>query len=54
MGLTLSLQGDLLRAREHLKRARVLMQQFAGKKYRIDLYPLFPLGREIRFRLTGK
>ena len=40
--------------REHLKRARVLMQQFAGKKYRIDLYPSFPLGREIRYWLTGK
>lgn len=41
-------------SREHLKHARVLMPRFAGKKYRIDLYPLYPLGREIQFRLTGK
>lgn len=40
--------------REHLKRCRVLMQQFAGKKYRIDLLPLFPLAKEVRNRLTGK
>jgi hypothetical protein len=37
--------------REHLKHARVLMQRFAGKKYRIDLYPLYPLAREIQFLL---
>lgn len=40
--------------REHLERCRVLMQQFAGKKYRIDLLPLFPLTREIRFLLKRK
>ena len=40
--------------REHLKRARVLMQSFAGKKYRIDLLPLFPLGREVWNRLKGR
>ena len=40
--------------REHLKRARALMQQFAGKKYRIDLLPLYPLGREIWFWGTGQ
>lgn len=38
--------------REHLKRSRALMQKFAGKKYRIDLLPLFPLGNEIRHWLT--
>jgi len=40
--------------RGHLQRARSLMQQFAGKKYRIDLLPLFPLASEIRFRLGKK
>ena len=43
-----------LHNREQLKRCRILMQQFAGKKYRIDLYPSFPLMKEIRFWLTGK
>ena len=40
--------------REHLKRARVLMQQFAGKKYRIDLYPLLPLGKEFLYKTGWK
>jgi predicted SprT family Zn-dependent metalloprotease len=40
--------------REHLKRARELMQKFAGKEYKIYYLPLFPLGSEIWFRLTGK
>src|SRR5512138_1830763 len=31
-----------------LQRARQLMQAYAGKGYRIDLLPLFPLGREIQ------
>lgn len=39
--------------REHLKHARTLMQQFAGKKYRIDLYPLQPLAREIQLWFKG-
>lgn len=38
--------------RSHLMRARGLMQQFAGKKYRIDLYPLSPLPGEIRYWWT--
>ena len=40
--------------REILKRARVLMQEYAGKGYRADLLPLYPLGKEIRFRLSGQ
>ncbi|MBV6394999.1 MAG: hypothetical protein HFACDABA_00570 [Anaerolineales bacterium] len=40
--------------RGHLRRARALMQQFAGKKYRIDLLPLFPLAAEIRNWAKGK
>lgn len=34
-----------------LQRARVLMQEYAGKGYRADLLPLYPLGREIRYHL---
>ncbi len=37
-----------------LQQARVLMQEVAGKGYRADLLPLYPLGKEIRFRLFGK
>ena len=37
-----------------LKQAQVLMQDFAGKGYRADLLPLYPLGKEIRYRLFGK
>lgn len=40
--------------REILKHVQTLMQTFAGKGYRIDLLPLYPLPREIRYRLTGK
>lgn len=40
--------------REQLKRCRVLMQQFAGKKYRIDLLPLFPMANEVQFWLMGR
>lgn len=35
--------------RDVLKQAAKLMQEYAGKGYRIDLLPLFPLGREIRY-----
>jgi predicted SprT family Zn-dependent metalloprotease len=38
--------------RAALKRARQLMQDFAGRKYRIDLLPLYPLGREIWYWLS--
>ena len=37
-----------------LQQARELMQEFAGKGYRVDLLPLYPLGKEIRFRLFGQ
>jgi len=37
-----------------LKQAQGLMQDFAGKGYRSDLLPLYPIGKEIRYRLFGK
>lgn len=37
-----------------LRGARVLMQEYAGQGYRADLLPLYPLGKEIRFRLFGQ
>lgn len=40
--------------RDVLRRAQTLMQAYAGKGYRADLLPLYPLGREIWYRLTGK
>jgi hypothetical protein len=36
-----------------LQRARELIQQYAGRKYRIDLLPLYPLHREVMHRLRG-
>ncbi len=45
--LALPLNGE----RAVLKRAQMLMQVYAGKGYRSDLLPLYPLGREIRYRL---
>lgn len=44
----------LILDRQVLTQARALMQTFAGKGYRIDLLPLYPLPREIRYRLTGR
>ena len=35
-----------------LKKAAYLMQAYAGKGYRIDLLPLFPWNRELRFWMT--
>jgi hypothetical protein len=35
-----------------LKEAACLMQTYAGKGYRVDLLPLFPLPREIRYWVT--
>jgi hypothetical protein len=35
-----------------LKEAARLMQAYAGKGYRVDLLPLFPLPREIKFWMT--
>lgn len=34
-----------------LRKAVQLMQAYAGKGYRADLLPLYPLGKEIRYRL---
>jgi hypothetical protein len=47
MTLSLDICADLVRA-------RALMREYAGKKYRIDLLPLYPLGRGIRFWSMGK
>ncbi|HEY9649823.1 MAG TPA: hypothetical protein V6C95_04110 [Coleofasciculaceae cyanobacterium] len=35
-----------------LKKASQLMQRYAGKGYRIDLLPLFPLDKEIKYWFT--
>ena len=43
--LSLPLEYD----RSVLKKAASLMQAYAGKGYRADLLPLYPLGREIRY-----
>jgi hypothetical protein len=43
--MTLPLELD----RGILKKAAALMQAYAGKGYRVDLLPLFPIGREIRY-----
>lgn len=37
-----------------LKKAAHLMQAYAGKGYRVDLLPLYPWGREIKYWLTRK
>jgi hypothetical protein len=37
-----------------LKKAATLMQDYAGKGYRVDLLPLYPLGREIQYWVTRK
>jgi hypothetical protein len=38
--------------RGKLRRARELMQVFAGKGYRVDLLPLYPLHKEITYQIT--
>jgi hypothetical protein len=40
--------------RDVLKQAAKLMQDYAGKGYRIDLLPLYPIGREIKYWITRK
>jgi hypothetical protein len=40
--------------RAMLKKAANLMQDYAGKGYRVDLLPLYPLGREIQYWVTRK
>jgi len=37
--------------RQVLRRAQILMQVYAGKGYRSDLLPLYPLGKEIKYWL---
>ncbi len=48
--MSLGLSGD----RGALSRARNLMQEYAGKTYRVDLLPLYPLPREVYFLFTRK
>ncbi|MEZ0396776.1 MAG: hypothetical protein ABWK53_10165 [Anaerolineales bacterium] len=38
--------------RQVLRRARELMQRYAGRKYRADLLPLYPIHYETRYWLT--
>ena len=40
--------------RSVLENARSLMQAHAGKIYRVDLLPLYPLPDEIRFRISRR
>ena len=42
----------LLYDRNVLKRAAKLMQDYAGQGYRVDLLPLYPLSREIKYWFT--
>jgi hypothetical protein len=44
----------LNRDRTTLAHVRELMQSYAGKGYRIDLLPLYPLFDEIQWRVFGK
>jgi hypothetical protein len=37
--------------RQVLRRAQILMHEYAGKGYRADLLPLYPLGKEIKYWL---
>jgi hypothetical protein len=48
MGLPVSYDRDML------KKVRFLMQEYAGKGYRIDLLPLFPAWKELDYLFTGK
>jgi len=40
--------------RENLRRAAKLMQDYAGKGYRIHLYPLYPFPQEISYWFTRR
>lgn len=40
--------------RQTLRRARDLMQRYAGRKYRADLLPLYPAHLELRYWLTRR
>lgn len=48
--MTLPLEYD----RTALKKAATLMQAYAGKGYRIDLLPLYPLGQELKYWLMRR
>ena len=48
--MTLPLKYD----RHVLKKAARLMQDYAGKGYRVDLLPLYPWGREAKYWLTRR
>jgi len=48
MGIPLSYDRDIL------QKVRFLMQDYAGKGYRIDLLPRYPLWKEIGYDLTRK
>ena len=45
---------DLNWDRKMLAKARGLMRSYAGNTYRVDLLPLYPLPREILFRVTRR
>ena len=49
---------DLMQLSPHdradLQRARILMRKIAGEEYHINWLPLFPLGREMLFLVTGR
>ncbi|HEY2981036.1 MAG TPA: hypothetical protein VGJ22_07645 [Anaerolineales bacterium] len=40
--------------RQVLRSARNLMQAYAGKGYRVDLLPLYPIHKELFYRVSGK
>lgn len=49
----LSLPPDTM-DRAHLRRAREIMMQFAGKGYGANWLPLYPINKEIRYWVTRK
>ncbi len=44
----------LLLKRKVLSRALTLMQDYAGPRYRVDLLPLFPIGRELLWLIARR
>ncbi len=48
--MSLPLNGN----RDTLRQARQRMQAYAGKRYRVDLLPLYPLPKELMFILTQR
>ncbi len=43
----------LILDREILTQARALMQDYAGQGYRVDLLPLYPIQKEVAFRIAA-